>query len=76
MPKRCNVLLLLGGAARLALVLASHDMGADDAPIRTSYPAGALVDELQHHGDSGGSCYAMAIQFLLPVSGFRCYHRR
>jgi hypothetical protein len=52
--KRCLSLLLLGRSALLARILPSHDVGADDAPVRATYPARALVNELQRHGDGDG----------------------
>lgn len=50
----CDILLLLDRSALLAHILASHDVGADDAPVRAAYPAGGLVNELQRHGDGDG----------------------
>lgn len=46
----CGILVFGGGSTLLACVLASHNMGADDTPVRAAYPARALVNELQCHG--------------------------
>lgn len=47
--KVSSVLLLLNKSALLARILASHDVGANDASVSTGYPTRALVNELQRH---------------------------
>lgn len=72
-PKRrelCDIPLLLGGPALLAHTFASHDVGADDAPVRAAYPTGALVNELQRHCDSDGFLlFSLFSQQARPFSG-------